>query len=169
MALQEEDMCMMRIILPLSVLSILSISPVVRAQRINVKIINRRASESSYIISIPGNFNAKTTSNGDGTATTTGTYTAPTSQSYNVQGATLILLLPDGRKAIVNCQYKHKMNWYGVAAVSPGTAVIERSCRQPYVTDVEANFKGDKAELTWTTSLDGKKKESETYKIIAIR
>jgi hypothetical protein len=160
---------MKRIILVLSVLSALFILPVVRAQRMNVKIINRRSSESSYTITMPGSFNAQTTSNGDGTATTNGTYTAPTSQSYNVQGATLILLLPDGRRAIVNCQYKHKMNWYGVASVSPGTSVIERSCRQPYVTDVEANFKGDKAELTWTTSLDGKKKASETYKIIAVR
>jgi len=159
---------MKRIMLVVSVLSTLLILPVVEAQRINVKIISRRNSESSYTITMPGSFNARTTSNGDGTATTNGTYTAPTSQSYKVQGATLILLLPDGRRAIVNCQYKHKMSWYGVASISPGTSVIERSCRQPYGSDIEANFKDDKAKLTWITSLDGKKKESETYRIIAI-
>ena len=32
----------------------------------------------------------------------------------------------------------------------------------------EAEFKGDKAKLYWPTSLDGKKTESETYKIIAV-
>jgi hypothetical protein len=38
----------------------------------------------------------------------------------------------------------------------------------PLVNDFEATFDGDKAKLFWPTSLDGKKVESETYKIIAV-
>jgi len=36
------------------------------------------------------------------------------------------------------------------------------------VTNIEADFHGDKAKLEWVVSLDGKKKESETYKILAV-
>jgi PEGA domain len=38
----------------------------------------------------------------------------------------------------------------------------------PLVNDFEGTFDGDKAKLFWPTSLDGKKVESETYKIIAV-
>jgi hypothetical protein len=43
-----------------------------------------------------------------------------------------------------------------------------RSCRVPLVNDFEGTFDGDKAKLFWPTSLDGKKVEYETYKIIAV-
>jgi hypothetical protein len=43
-----------------------------------------------------------------------------------------------------------------------------RSCRIPLVESIDAEFKGDKAKLEWVVSLDGKKKQSETYKILAI-
>jgi hypothetical protein len=36
------------------------------------------------------------------------------------------------------------------------------------VNDIQADFNGDKAKLEWVVSLDGKKKASETYKILAI-
>jgi hypothetical protein len=38
----------------------------------------------------------------------------------------------------------------------------------PLVDAIQADFHGDKAKLEWNVSLDGKKKESETYKIVAI-
>jgi len=31
-----------------------------------------------------------------------------------------------------------------------------------------ADFKGDKAKLVWVVSLDGKKMQSETYKVLAV-
>jgi hypothetical protein len=38
----------------------------------------------------------------------------------------------------------------------------------PLVEDVEADFHGDKAKLQWVVSLDGKKGQSETYKVLAV-
>jgi len=36
------------------------------------------------------------------------------------------------------------------------------------VADIHAEFDGDKAKLRWPVSIDGKKFESETYKIVAV-
>jgi hypothetical protein len=36
------------------------------------------------------------------------------------------------------------------------------------VDTIQAEFKGDSAKLTWSVSIDGKKTQSETYKIIAV-
>ncbi len=38
----------------------------------------------------------------------------------------------------------------------------------PIVDDIQADFKGKNAKLIWPASLDGKKKESETYTILGI-
>jgi len=38
----------------------------------------------------------------------------------------------------------------------------------PLVENIEAEFHGDKAKLIWVVSLDGKKMQSETYKVLAI-
>jgi hypothetical protein len=38
----------------------------------------------------------------------------------------------------------------------------------PLVNEIQAEFDGDKAKLQWPVSIDGKKTESETYKILAI-
>jgi len=38
----------------------------------------------------------------------------------------------------------------------------------PLVENIQAEFHGDKAKLTWVVSLDGKKTQSETYKVLAI-
>ncbi len=46
--------------------------------------------------------------------------------------------------------------------------------RGPFILEIEesreiqAEFKGDKAKLRWSVSLDGKKTQSETYKILAV-
>jgi hypothetical protein len=81
--------------------------------------------------------------------------------TYQVRGATLSLLLPDSRLVVVNCDAK--TNW------TDWHQGIYRSCRVPLAnTDIQAKFDGDRATLIWSVSLDGKKKESETYKILGI-
>lgn len=62
---------------------------------------------------------------------------------------------------MVNCESKFKERMAGPAG-------NHRSCRQPLVNEIEADFHGDKAKLEWVVSLDGKRKDSETYKIIAV-
>lgn len=78
-----------------------------------------------------------------------------------MRGATFTLQLPDGRGAIVNCESKFKERMAGPAG-------NHRSCRIPLVENIEAEFHGDNARLEWVVSLDGKKTQSETYKILAI-
>jgi hypothetical protein len=39
----------------------------------------------------------------------------------------------------------------------------------PVVDDIEAVFKGNTAKLRWVVSLDGRKTDSETYRIIAVQ
>ena len=36
------------------------------------------------------------------------------------------------------------------------------------MNDIQAEFSGDQAKLKWTVSIDGKKLDSETYKILAV-
>lgn len=81
-------------------------------------------------------------------------------QNLNLRGATLTLVLPNGDSVVVNCTSKFQERFAG-----PGNV---RSCRVPLVDEFEAEFNGDKAKLFWPTSLDGKKVESETYKILAV-
>jgi hypothetical protein len=140
------------------------------AQTMNVKVIQRQNNETGYSGYVPGHSNSSSntsvscyggSTNVDcsGTTRTNGTYTAPRTISYSVTGATLSLLLPDGRVAVVNCvsKYKLKMDY-----------VNRRSCRLPLVDDVQAQFKGKDAKLIWMASIDGKKSDSETYKILAV-
>jgi hypothetical protein len=140
------------------------------AQKMDVRIIQRQDNETGYSGYIPGhsssssnanvNCNAgSTTVNCSGTSTTHGYSTGPRTVSYNVTGATLSLLLPDGREAIVNCVSKYKLKM---------DHVNRRSCKIPIVADIQAEFSGKNAKLIWPVSLDGKKLESETYKILAV-
>ena len=78
-----------------------------------------------------------------------------------MRGATFSLLLPDGRIAVVNCDIKFAEHFAGAAG-------NHRNCRQPLVDNIEADFHSDNAKLEWVVSLDGKKKQSETYKVLAI-
>jgi hypothetical protein len=140
------------------------------AQNINVKIIDRRTGETGYSYQVPGHATStsdesanctgsSTNVNCSGSGTTNTEYTAPRSISYSVTGATLSLLLPDGRIAVVNCvsKYKLKMDY-----------VNRRSCRMPIVDDIPAEFSGKSVKLKWPVSLDGKKFDSETYQILAV-
>ncbi len=141
-----------------------------KPQTMHVKIIQRQNNEASYSGYVPGQ--SSSTSNTDvncyagsnnvncsGTTTTNGYSTAPREISYSVTGATLSLLLPDGRVAVVNCvsKYKLKMDY-----------VNRRGCRIPLVNDVQVEFSGKDAKLIWPVSVDGKKFESETYKILGV-
>jgi hypothetical protein len=36
------------------------------------------------------------------------------------------------------------------------------------VDSIEADFKGDNAKLVWSVSIDGKKMQTETYKILGV-
>jgi hypothetical protein len=141
------------------------------AQKYNVKVIDRKDNETEYTYNVPGHFNSNTdssancngTGNGtncSGSSSTNATMTAAQQGTYKVRGATLSLQLPDGRVAVVNCESKF--------ALITGHNGDRRNCREPLVNTLDAEFKGDKAKLEWAVSLDGKKKQSETYNVIAI-
>jgi hypothetical protein len=96
----------------------------------------------------------------NGTTNTNATITPAIQGSYSVRGATFSLLLPDGRIAVANCAGKTNLTDWHAGAV--------RSCRMPIVDEIEVEFSGNSAKLIWPVSIDGKKTESETYKIIGI-
>jgi hypothetical protein len=112
------------------------------AQKLDVKIVDRQDKEDSY--DYVGVYN-----------------NVATGKTFRVHGATFTLLLPDGRLAVVNCESKFAEHMAGAAG-------NRRSCRMPIVDQIQADFHGDKAKLIWPVSLDGKKMESETYKILGI-
>lgn len=49
-----------------------------------------------------------------------------------------------------------------------GPAGNHRSCRTPLVDEVQVEFSGDNAKLVWPVSIDGRKMQSETCKILGI-
>jgi hypothetical protein len=112
------------------------------AQKLGMKIIDRQDREDSY--DYVAGYNNITVG-----------------KTFKVQGATFTLELPDGRLAVVNCDSKF-------AEHMAGHAGNRRSCRAPIVDNIEAEFKGDNAKLIWPVSLDRKKMQSETYKILGI-
>jgi hypothetical protein len=137
-------------------------STVAIAQRLQVKVIDRQESETEYTYQ-PAVHSTSTSridgnrSDSAGTTTTAG----PTKfSSFQVSGATLSLQLPDGRVAVVNCNSKLQPHLAGQPA--------RRSCRMPAIDVIEADFKGSTAKLSWPISVDGKKVESETYRILGV-
>lgn len=135
----------MRTVVALCLL-IAGLVPIAAAQKLNVKIVNREDHDSSYDYAGVYSFGASTTA----TATT-----------FHVTGATLTLQLPDGRMAVVNCASKFAEHFAGPAG-------NRRSCHVPLVDTIQADFHGDSAKLSWNVSIDGKKSQSETYKILAV-
>ncbi|WP_152982552.1 hypothetical protein [Stenotrophomonas humi] len=141
-------------------------------ERMTVTVIDRQDSAQDYAYSVPGISNSYTTgsaqcsgygssANCSGTANTS-TVSAPGFVgTYQVRGATLSLQLPDGRIAVANCAAK--MNWSEWSNPS-----MYRSCRIPMSSTVSAEFSGDKVKLEWPVSIDGKKLQKESYKILAI-
>jgi hypothetical protein len=141
-------------------------------QKLSVKIVNREDNETQYTYVVPGYSTSNSTTNVNcydtgsnvncnGSTRTTGTSTPGHEVSFSVRGATYSLLLPDGRVAVVNCESKF-------AEHMAGPSGNKRSCRMPIVDDIQADFSGDKAKLSWPVSLDGKKMASETYKILGV-
>lgn len=112
------------------------------AQKLEVTIVNRQDSQGQY------NYSA---AYGD----------TAVGKTFTVHGATFTLQLPDGRLAVVNCESKF-------AERMAGPVGNQRSCRTPLVDEFQADFHGDNAKLSWPVSLDGKKSQSETYKILGI-
>jgi len=154
------------------------------AQKLNVQIIGSQDSDTDYSYVVPGHYTSYSSSNGSlnadcsttdlgmtastncngsthSTGTTNGTITPAQEVSFHVHGATLTLQLPDGRAAVVNCRSKFQERLAGPRG-------NHRDCRVPLVDAVQADFHGDNAKLEWNVSLDGKKMQSETYKIVAI-
>lgn len=140
------------------------------AQRMSVHVLERRDQETGYHGYVPGHSSGSSTGstncnvyggsvNCNSSGYNTAYYTEPHINAYNVTGATLSLVLPDGRIAIANCVSKYSPR---------GDYVNRRSCRVPLVEDIEADFKGKNAKLYWNVSIDGKKSESETYRILAV-
>jgi predicted porin len=146
--------------------------PTAFAQKFDVKIVDQQDNETDYTYVVPGHFSSQSNSsancygsdssvNCNGSTTTSGFSTPAQQVSYHVRGATLTLQLPDGRVAIVNCESKFKERFAGRAG-------NHRSCRRPLVDNIQADFHGDNAKLEWNVSLDGKKTQTETYKILAV-
>jgi hypothetical protein len=142
------------------------------AQKLTVTIVNRQDNETDYTYVVPGSFNSQSNStancygsdsnvNCTGSSTTNGSIMPAQQVSYHVRGATFTLQLPDGRAAVVNCESKFQERMAGLAG-------NRRSCRIPLVDEIQAEFKGGNAKLEWVVSLDGKKMQSETYKILAV-
>jgi hypothetical protein len=143
---------------------------VLAAQRVNVKIVDSQTSDINYSYVVPGQWTGASNSNAScfgvgasvncsGSTTATGSVIPPRHVSYDVRGATFTLKLPDGQLVVVNCESKYRLR---------GDHINRRSCRMPLVGDIQAEFGGDKAKLIWPVSLDGKKTQSETYKIVAV-
>jgi hypothetical protein len=151
----------------ISALLVLSFASTASAQKLDVKIVDRQESETGYTYLVPGHFSSQSNSNVNcyddatcnQTTTVSGTITQAQRISYEVRGATFTLLLPDGRGAVVNCESKYEPK---------GDYINRRNCRVPLVDDIQAEFHGDKAKLVWVVSLDAKKTQSETYKVLAI-
>ena len=138
------------------------------AQKFDVKIVDHRDSESDYSYVVSSHFSSESntqvncySSSCNGSTSTSGYVTPAHEVPFHVRGATLTLQLPDGRLAVVNCESKFAERFAGPQG-------NHRSCRVPLVEEVEVDFHADKAKLEWVVSLDGKKRQSETYKVLAV-
>lgn len=149
--------------------AILGIATVHASHSIVVTVVARHTGIDPYTFVVPGHLivGSESTCSGERLATCRGSesvaavhVTAP-SGSFQVQGATLSLALPDGRVALVNC--RSKLNG-GLS----GFLYPYRSCREPWVNDIQAEFDGDKATLRWPAALDSRTMERETYRLLGI-
>ena len=149
---------------------LLLVIPTYAGENLAVKIIDRHDNATQYTYFVPGYSNSTSNTsvncfdggvsvNCSGTTRTTGSEIPARTGSYQVQRSTFTLRLPDGRIAVVNCNGKY---------APKGDYVNKRSCRIPLVDEIQAEFTGNKAKLRWPVSIDGKKMESETYKILGV-
>ena len=142
------------------------------AQSFSVKVVKRQTGETRYTYQVTGHLTSASTCYGTAygnfanvncnASTPTNTeIPAPQVISFHLTGATYSLLLPDGRTAVVNCVSKFEEHFAGPKG-------NRRSCRTPPTDDIQADFKGTNAKLSWPVSPDGKKTTSETYAILVV-
>lgn len=135
------------------------------AQNMRVTVVNRAGTETGFSRHIPGTSNSDSSGsaycasgNCSANISSQSTYSDPHEESTSVNGSQLVLLLPDGRKAVIACDYKRTI--HSVTGL--------RDCRVPPIDQIDAAFSGNKVKLSWSVSLDGKKKETETYKMVSV-
>ena len=135
------------------------------AQKVDVSVLYRQDSDVVYHAVVPGYTGPNADVTGACTLDPDPANCPAESQSqvngvnYTVVGTTLSLLLPDGRVAVVNCVNRHS---------AKGSYINRHSCGMPMVEHVEAEFDGQSAKLKWAVGTDGKKTESETYRVVAM-
>jgi hypothetical protein len=145
-------------------------------QFVSARVAEKRSNSSEYDFTVPG-YSLSTCGGsafGAATATSSGSTTTANASgfgiancgtvgssshtvSYTVHGATLSLLLPDGRMVVVNCDSRPL----------PGSNQ-QRNCREPLTNEIQVVFEQDNARLVWNASVDGTAMGVETYKIIGI-
>jgi hypothetical protein len=170
----------MKTALPIVCVGLVALSlPSIAAEKkvMTVKIVDRQTHETTYTYSVPGYSSTNTSgsascvgtdsaancygSSRSTTTTTSGLSGSFSVSSFSVKGATFALDLGDGPIAVVNCESKFAEHMAGFAG-------NHRSCRAPIVDEVQVEFSGENAKLIWPVSLDGKKMQSETYKILGV-
>ena len=147
------------------------------AQRTDVKVIDRRVSETAYNYQVPAqrvapsdasaDCNASSSSSSSSSSSnancsssdsSTAEDSATTGPSYRVTGVTLALLLPDGKIAVVNCIRKNMLKF---------DYINRLSCRMPSTDALQADFSGKSVKLKWAETLNARKLTSETYRLVA--
>jgi len=141
------------------VIALLLVLPSIANEKTTVKIISSTDTTSTYVMAAPGSQSANCTEAANSVYCTGQSLPAIT-RNMNVKGHVFYLQLPDNRVVIAACDAK--TNW---TEFHQG---FYRDCRAPVVDTVEAEISGDKVKLIWSVSLDGKKTQNETYKILGV-
>ena len=152
------------------ILLVLQLPEMCGADRVQVQIVKRANTETDFRRSYEASSHSTTAATSacddassqvtcKGSATTSTTHSPAGVYGYIVNGATLALKVPDGRFAIVNCESKYSLKFDFVNC---------RSCKVPPADVVNAEFVGGNVKLSWSVSLDGKRFETELYKVLGI-
>lgn len=147
---------------------------------LSVQIANKMSNSSEYQYTVPGYENYNCSGAAAGRTTISDSLTNPAvsvvsrnkanvncnavgapsrTVNYTVHGATMSLLLPDGRLVVINCDSRPSYN---------GNSSEQRSCREPLSDEIQVVFDQDNARLLWNASVDGTTMGAESYKIIGI-
>lgn len=135
-----------------------------RAQKLEASVLYRQDSDVAYHAVIPGYSGPNADVTGACTLDPDPANCPSASKSdgepnYTLIGTTLSLGLPDGRIALVNCLDRHSER---------GNYIGRHTCGMPLSQHVGVEFNGNNAKLTWQAGPDGKKTESENYKVVAM-
>lgn len=147
-----------------AVLSLAVSIPSASAQKVEVSVLYRQDSDVLYHAVVPGYSGPNADVTGACTLDPDPANCPDPKQIKNevatpLIGTTLSLGLPDGRIAVVNCIDRHSAN---------GNYINRHSCGMPLTPRAEAEFSGQSAKLSWSVGQDGKKTESETYRVVAV-